>query len=66
MKPHTAGIAAMGLSILGWLSSPAVLDLIPSKYSWIVMGAGIVAQGLTKGVQHGGTDLVPKDSPEAK
>lgn len=61
-KPHAAGIAAAGVSMLGGLITalPALAGHVPPNYGWAVLLGGIVLQGITKGIQHGGTDLVPK------
>lgn len=60
MKPHTAGILAALMSILGIVSSPAVLGILPPKAAAVVGAAGLIAQAFTKPVTAGGTDLVPK------
>lgn len=61
MKPHTAGIVAAIVSLVGLLGSPEFLSLFPAKYAVMISSTGIILQAITKGVQHGGTELVPKD-----
>lgn len=60
-KPHMAGILAALVSVAGIVTSPAVSNLLPATWAGALTAAGIVLQAVTKGVQHGGTDLVPKD-----
>lgn len=64
MKPHTAGIVAALVTIAGTLLEliPIVQGNVPPKYAWVVTVLGIICQAVTKGVQHGGTDLVPKET----
>jgi hypothetical protein len=61
-KPHTAGILSFLTSLLGFvaLNSQTIAQYVPPKAAGAVLIGGIVAQAITKGVQHGDTDLVPK------
>jgi hypothetical protein len=61
-KPHTAGILSFLTSLLGFvaLNSQTIAQYVPPKVAGGVLVAGMVAQAVTKGVQHGDTDLVPK------
>jgi hypothetical protein len=61
-KPHTAGILSALASIVGFvaLNSDTIAQYVPHKAAGAVILAGIAAQAVTKGIQHGDTDLVPK------
>lgn len=59
MKPHRAGIIALLTTVTGL--SVALAHVVPLQYAAYVIGAGACAQAITKGIQMGATDVVPKD-----
>lgn len=61
MKLHTAGMLAALVTLAGLASEPAILNVLPEKYAHILTAVGIVLQAITKGIQQGGTSLVPRD-----
>lgn len=62
-KLHLAGAFSALTSLAGIIASPAVLGILPPKWAAGVAIAGVVLQSVTKPVQAGGTDLVPKAAP---
>jgi len=59
---HVAGLLSALVSIAGLLSHPEILNLLPEKYAVIMSAAGVVLQAITKGVQHGATELVDRET----
>jgi hypothetical protein len=60
-KLHLAGIVSAAVSVVGLLAHPEILNLLPAKVATVVSVSGIVLQAITKGIQQGGTELVPRE-----
>lgn len=58
---HTAGVVSALVAIGGLLSHPEILNLLPEKYAVIVSAIGVLLQAITKGVHHGGTELIDRE-----
>ncbi len=61
-KLHPAGILALAVSILGVLSEPSVLGLMPENVAHIVTVAGLIAQAITRSVSKGDVIEVKKEA----
>lgn len=59
---HTAGALSALIAIAGLLSHPEILNLLPEKYAVILSAVGVILQSVTKGVQHGSTQLIDREA----
>jgi uncharacterized membrane protein YfcA len=59
---HVAGVLSALVSVGGLLSHPEILNLLPEKYAVVMSAVGVVLQAITKGVQHGSTQMIDREA----
>lgn len=60
-KLHLAGVVALLPTVLGLVLAPEILNLLPDKWSHILILVGGALQAITKPINAGSTDIVPKE-----
>jgi hypothetical protein len=52
-KLHLPALVALGTTAFGVVSSPLVMGLVPPHWAAVIVGAGALAQSLTKALHAG-------------